>query len=133
MTLATVRTATWFTNARQSASGWTTPLLGFAGLIASIVLVASAYVWGAHRSNTHLTSGSAYSTETQITITTDGWAYRVSLDVPWTDRDGVEHQGTRPECLPPVNKTVRAKFAWVPVNLNGVVSRTVVWVDCHSS
>jgi len=96
----------------------------------AVLLVAVAYILGAHRDQTHSASGTAYSTDQQITVSTGGWTYDIPLQVPWRDADGVLHQGSRPACLPPAYRTMPVKFRWVPANADRVSWRVVVWVDC---
>jgi hypothetical protein len=98
--------------------------------VALLLLLAGAYVLGAHRSSTHLTSGTAYSTPFQIGASTHDWQYDIPLQIQWRDSTGAWNDGSRPACLPPANRTMPVKFAWVPVTVAGVSWRAVVWVDC---
>ena len=117
---------------RLLAPTWARPVVALAASTIVMLLLSGAYLLGADRSNTHFASGVAYSTATQISIAAKGWTYSVSLDVPWTDSGGKLNHGTRPACLPAVDSSIRARFAWVPVYLQGTTLRAVVWVDCRS-
>lgn len=96
----------------------------------AVLLVGGAYVLGADRGTTHDTTGTAHSTDYQITALHAGWSYDVPLQVPWQDAQGVLHQGSRPACLPPLDRTIPVKFRWVSAHANGSTWRVVVWVDC---
>lgn len=62
----------------------------------------------------------------------DGWNVSVPLDVSWVGRDGSFRSQGRPECLPPTGRGLEGpvELAWVPVEVDGMSWRQVVWVRC---
>ena len=99
--------------------------------VALVALLALTTGYLVHRtSSTNVTSGMAYSTASQIGVTTGGWSYNIPLQVRWRDASGSWHDASRAACLPPANRRVPVKFAWVSAHVDQVTWRAVVWVDC---
>lgn len=95
----------------------------------------------AQQANWH--SGTAYLTgypdSPGFSARIDGWSYGAQGSIPhWIDRQGTLHEGEWPSCLLPPEITstrdrrVPVRFAETTVVSDGVGSRIVVMVDCHS-
>jgi hypothetical protein len=101
------------------------------GLLALAVGV-TGYVIG-HRGPDYVSvtelNANAYIGEDQATFTSDGWSYAVPLDVRWQDASSTWHDG-RPACLQRLGETAHVRVGYVPVTVNGVSWRAVVWVSC---
>ena len=106
------------------------------GVLAVVAIVAAlgGYLVGTNRSGVSIHTGKAHSVQAQISVTgEDGWVYNVPLDVPWTDANGVWHEGDRQVCLPPVGEVpAPVTFAATQVTVNGMTWRPVVWVSCRN-
>ena len=64
-------------------------------------------------------------------ISTSAWTYGLPTEgVTWIDRQGIEHDGGRPECLAPGTST-DVRFAAVEVRVGGSTWRPVVWISCQ--
>ena len=113
----------------RSLVGYRLPLA--TGIVAALIALMVLVGYLAHRtSSTHMASGTAYSTAYQVSVTTGGWSYDVPLQVPWRDSSGSWHDASRPACLPPTDRSMPVRFAWVPAHVAQVSWRAVVWVDC---
>jgi hypothetical protein len=62
----------------------------------------------------------------------DGSVIGIPTDVTWDGADGSTRGGDRPACLPPSGRGLEGpvELAWVPVDLDGLGWRQVVWVGC---
>jgi hypothetical protein len=102
-------------------------------LAVAIIAAAGGFLAGSNRSSVTVYTGTAHSTEAQISITDkDGWVYSVPLDVNWTDASGTWHEGSRPDCLPPAGDLAAPiTFAATQVTVQGITWRPVVWVSCR--
>lgn len=103
---------------------------------ATLVIAALAFSAGFFvaewRSGPHLATGTAYAAEDQISVEADDFSYAIPIDVMWTDANGTNHHGDRPECLAPNTQPIfDARFAYVDVSVEGSNVRQVVWVDCR--
>jgi hypothetical protein len=105
---------------------------GWLVAIVALFLIAG-FLIGTWRSGTTITTGRADSTgDGGGSITTDGWTYGFSSDVPWTDANNSWHDGGTPDCLPPLSSVDEVRFAWIEVSVEGASWRPVVWIDCRS-
>jgi hypothetical protein len=89
--------------------------------------------WDLALGSVTITTGRADSTGNGGgSITTDGWTYGFSSDVPWTDANNSWHDGGTPDCLPPLSSVDEVRFAWIEVSVEGASWRPVIWIDCRS-
>ena len=97
-------------------------------------LVVGGYLLGTRHPRVHQESVRCLSAVGTISCDlADGWTIAVPRDVPWTDRNGVGHEGGRPACLPPAGIGLEdpVRITWVPVKVDGMGWRQVVAVDCR--
>lgn len=104
-------------------------ILAALGLI--LVSCLGGIAWGQRHPVVHVDEATCLALESQIGCTLpDGWDIGVSTDVPWTDAEGVFHEGGRPACLPPTGRA-----ASEPVLLHWLKTTTgdryVVEVTCE--
>lgn len=64
-------------------------------------------------------------------ISTADWTYSLpTAGINWVDRQGVRHDGGRPDCLAPGTST-NVRFAAVDVRVGDSSWRAVVWISCQ--
>jgi hypothetical protein len=95
---------------------------------ALLILLACSVAGGG---SVQIATGDASAAENSISIEAPDWTYRVPLDVTWVDATNSWHEGGRPECLTPSDEMIQITFAYVPVTVEGISWREVVWVSCR--
>lgn len=105
------------------------------GLILPLVVgvAAGALGWALgshHNEGNEEKHGTAYSGPGQISATAGGVTYNIPLQVDWLDADGIWHDNTRPDCLPPNFKQIPVTFGAVEWQHHELGGYTVPWVDC---
>lgn len=83
------------------------------------------------RPDKYVVTAKVQSAEGAMSADDGNWTYGIPLDVAWRDGQGAYHDSGRPECLPPSGKEEGpVQFTAIPVDVGGVKSRQVIFVDC---
>ena len=102
-----------------------------AGIVAMLVGLAG-FAFGQLHPRVHEEVTSCLSAPGSISCELDdGWTVSVPKDVTWTDANGT-HMDGRPDCLPPSGTGLEGpvRLGVVPVSMDGMTWRQVVWVAC---
>lgn len=85
----------------------------------------------AARPDRYVVTAKVQSAEGAMSADAGNWTYGIPLDVAWRDGRGTYHHSGRPECLPPSGKEEGpVHLTAIPVDVGGVESRQVIFVDC---
>lgn len=106
-----------------------------AGVMVLLVALAGGFLFGAPRNAVTFHTGTATSTDTEITLTADGTTTTIPADgVRWVlKREGewaVWSEPGRPSCLPPGQRPLPITFASLDVNADVRQWRQVVLLVC---
>lgn len=100
---------------------------GVGAAVAALALVGADAV----QPDSYEVTATALSAPNAISAEGEGWTYNIPTDVAWRDVQGRFHDNGRPECLPPTGKEEGpVRFKAVPVGVDGVKFRQVVFVEC---
>jgi hypothetical protein len=111
----------------------TLPVTSLVVLIIAAVICGLLLGWFARSTrpaSVNVSTGRAYASSSQISVSAGGWTYDVPLDVPWRMRGGQWQLGSRPSCLQPKAALQQIRFGWVKFATRGTTDRRLVWVEC---